>query len=220
MEFYLDTANVEIVKKLNRTFPLSGVTTNPSLIAKEGRPLFNILEDLQTIFDNKGKLFAQVIGRHAEQMIEEALTLHERFPSLVIKIPVIAEGLLAIKKLTELGIPTLGTAVYGSVQGLFSALSGAKYVAPYVNRIDSQGGDGVAVVSELQRLLELHSPTSKVLAASFRTPRQVLNCLLAGCENVTVSQDIALQFLSDPAVFSALDQFEADWNKTFGRKTL
>ncbi|MBN6063631.1 fructose-6-phosphate aldolase [Aggregatibacter actinomycetemcomitans] len=220
MEFYLDTANVEIVRKLHRTFPLAGVTTNPSIVAKEGCPLFDVLDELQAIFGDKGQLFAQVIGRNAEQMVEEALTLRERIPSLVVKIPVIPEGLAAIRKLTELGVPTLGTAVYGSAQGLFSALAGAKYVAPYVNRIDSQGGDGVAVVSELQTLLDLHAPQSMVLAASFRTPRQVLDCLLAGCQSVTVGPDIALQFLSDPAVFAALDKFDSDWQSAFGRKTL
>ncbi|WP_109077182.1 fructose-6-phosphate aldolase [Aggregatibacter kilianii] len=220
MEFYLDTANVEIVRKLHRTLPLAGVTTNPSIVAKEGRPLFDVLTELQDIFGDKGQLFAQVIGRSTEEMVEDALKLRERIPSIVVKVPVIPEGIAAIAKLTELGVPTLGTAVYGSVQGLLSALAGAKYVAPYVNRIDSQGGDGIAVVAELQTLIDLHAPQSMVLAASFRTPRQVLDCLLAGCQSVTVGPDIAQQFLSDPAVFAALDKFELDWESAFGRKTL
>ncbi|HBO39024.1 MAG TPA: fructose-6-phosphate aldolase [Pasteurellaceae bacterium] len=220
MEFYLDTANVEIVKKLHRTLPLKGVTTNPSIVAKEKRPLFEVLDELQDIFGNEGQLFAQVVSRHADEMVDDALKLRERIPSLVVKIPVIPEGLAAIKTLTQLHVPTLGTAVYGAAQGLLSALAGAKYVAPYVNRIDSQGGDGIETVSELQSLLELHAPQSILLAASFRTPRQVLDCMLAGCKSVTVSPDVAQLFLADPAVFAALDKFDNDWEAAFGRKTL
>lgn len=220
MEFYLDTADVKIVKKLYRTFPLSGVTTNPSIIAKEKRPLFDVLAELQDLFGNDGQLFAQVMAREAEAMVEDALRLREKFPRLVVKIPVVPEGLAAIKTLTGQGVPTLGTAVYGSTQGLLSALCGAKYVAPYVNRIDAQGGSGSTVVAELQSLLELHAPQSMVLAASFRTPRQVLDCLLTGCNAVTVSPEIAELFLSDPAVFSTIDKFEQDWETSFSRKTL
>jgi len=115
-------------------------------------------------------------------MIKEAQALTKRFPSLVVKVPVTAQGLIAIKSLTALGITTLGTAVYGAGQGLLSALAGAKYVAPYVNRIDAQSGSGIDVVNELQTLLTLHAPSSMILAASFRTPRQALDCLLAGSE--------------------------------------
>ena len=219
MEFYLDTADVKIVKKMHRTFPLSGVTTNPSIVAKSARPLFDVLSELQEIFGEKGLLFAQVIARNGEEMVDEALKLREHIPSLVVKVPVISEGLYAIKKLTQLNVPTLGTAVYGAVQGLLSAAAGAKYVAPYVNRIDSQGGNGITVVSELQSLLTLHTPQSMVLAASFRTPRQVLDCLLTGCRGVTVSPDIAEAFIADPAVFAALDTFDADWEKAFGKTT-
>lgn len=220
MEFYLDTANVEIVKKLHRTLPLKGVTTNPSIIAKEKRPLFEVLDELQDIFGNEGQLFAQVVSRNADEMVDDALKLRERIPSLVVKIPVIPEGLAAIKTLTRLDVPTLGTTIYGAAQGLLSALAGAKYVAPYVNRIDSQGGDGIETVSELQSLLELHAPQSILLAASFRTPRQVLDCMLAGCKSVTVSPDVAQLFLADPTVFATLDKFDNDWEAAFGRKTL
>jgi fructose-6-phosphate aldolase 1 len=139
---------------------------------------------------------------------------------LVVKVPVTREGLAAIKKLKGMNIPTLGTAVYGAGQGLLSALAGAEYVAPYVNRLDAQGGDGIAVVKELQTLLNLHAPHSKVLAASFRTPRQAMDCLLAGCQSITLPVDVAEQLLDTPAVQAAVEKFDADWRQAFGTTSI
>lgn len=220
MEFYLDTADVNAVKRLLPILPIKGVTTNPSIIAKEKKPLFEVLAQLQDIIGPDGQLFAQVIANNTKDMVNEAIKLTKHFPSLVVKVPVTSEGLTTIKILTEQGIPTLGTAVYGAVQGLLSALAGAKYVAPYVNRIDAQSGSGIDVVNELQTLLTLHAPSSIVLAASFRTPRQVLDCLLAGCGSVTVPVDIAELFIADPAVDAAINKFECDWQQAFGSLTM
>ncbi|OBX09809.1 fructose-6-phosphate aldolase [Gallibacterium salpingitidis] len=217
MEFYLDTANTDIVKKLHHCLPLAGVTTNPSIIAKERKPLFQVLQQLQDILGDNTQLFAQVLSRDTNEMIDQALHLHETFPTLVIKIPVTLEGISAIKQLSAKNIPTLGTAVYGSGQGFLAALAGAKYIAPYVNRIDSQGGNGIQVANELQTLLTQHCPHSTVLAASFKTPRQVLETLMTGCGAITISPDLAQLFLSDPAVFSALDIFENDWSNAFNQ---
>ena len=153
-------------------------------------------------------------------MVDEALALREIIPDLVVKVPVTPEGLAAIKMLKTKGVPTLGTAVYGAAQGLLSALAGADYVAPYVNRVDAQGGDGIKTVTELQQLLILHAPGSKVLAASFKTPRQALDCLLAGCEAITLPLDVAEQFISAPAVTAAVAKFEQDWQNTFGSLSL
>lgn len=105
--------------------------------------------------------------------------------------------------------------MYSAAQGLLAALAGAKYVAPYVNRVDAQGGDGIRTVQELQALLEMHAPESMVLAASFKTPRQALDCLLAGCESITLPLDVAQQMLNTPAVESAIEKFEHDWNAAF-----
>lgn len=194
MEFYLDTADIAEVKRLARIFPLQGVTTNPSIVAKGGQPVWEVLPQLREALGGNGILFAQVMGRNAEQMVLEAKQLAERNSGLVVKISVTQEGLAAIKQLKTLGIPTLGTAVYSAAQGLLAALAGADYVAPYVNRIDAQGGDGIKTVQELQSLLEMHAPHAKVLAASFKTPRQALDCLLAGCEAITLPLDVAQQF--------------------------
>ncbi|CAM3636409.1 fructose-6-phosphate aldolase [Rahnella bruchi] len=220
MELYLDTADVTAVKRLSRILPLQGVTTNPSIVAKEGKPLWEVLPALRDALGGNGKLFAQVMASDTEQMVAEALLLTQRVPGLVVKIPVTSEGLAAIKKLKVMNIPTLGTAVYGAGQGLLSALAGAEYVAPYVNRLDAQGGDGIAMVKALQTLLNLHAPQSKVLAASFRTPRQAMDCLLAGCQSITLPVDVAEQLLDTPAVQAAVEKFDADWRQAFGTTSI
>jgi fructose-6-phosphate aldolase 1 len=220
MELYLDTADINAVKRLARVLPLKGVTTNPSIVAASRTSLWEVLPALRDIIGGEGKLFAQVMASTAEQMVEEAVMLHQRVPGLVVKVPVTGEGLAAIKILRDLAIPTLGTAVYGATQGLLSALAGAEYVAPYVNRVDAQGGNGIATVQELQHLLELHAPQAKVLAASFKTPRQALECLLAGCEAITLPVDVAEQFISAPAVQAAVEKFENDWHGAFGTLSL
>lgn len=220
MELYLDTANVADVERLARIFPIAGVTTNPSIIAASGEPLWEVLPRLQNVIGPQGILFAQTMSRDAEGMVAEARRLREAVPTIVVKIPVTAEGLVAIKALKKEDITTLGTAVYSASQGLLAALAGAKYIAPYVNRVDAQGGDGIRTVQELQSLLEMHAPESSVLAASFKTPRQALDCLLAGCEAITLPTDVAQQMLNTPAVESAIDKFEQDWKNAFGSLNL
>lgn len=219
MELYLDTADVDAIKRLAAILPIKGVTTNPSIVAKSGKPIFELLTELQDLLGADKVLFAQVLSSDAKAMIKEAEQLRKVVPNIVTKIPVNAEGLKAIKALSEQGIATLGTAVYGAGQGFLAALAGAKYIAPYVNRIDAQGGNSKDTVQELQKLLDLHCPESIVLAASFRTPRQALDCLLAGCQGVTFPVDVAELFISDPAVDAAIAKFDQDWCKAFGALT-
>ncbi|EKA6604726.1 fructose-6-phosphate aldolase [Salmonella enterica] len=220
MELYLDTANVAEVERLARIFPIAGVTTNPSIVAASKESVWDVLPRLQNAIGEEGTLFAQTMSRDAKGMVEEAKRLNNAIPGIVVKIPVTAEGLAAIKLLKKEGIVTLGTAVYSASQGLLAALAGAKYVAPYVNRVDAQGGDGIRIVQELQTLLERHAPDSMVLAASFKTPRQALDCLLAGCQAITLPLDVAQQMLNTPAVESAIEKFEQDWKNAFGHLNL
>ncbi|OCG24488.1 MULTISPECIES: fructose-6-phosphate aldolase [unclassified Gilliamella] len=219
MELYLDTADVTAIKRLAKVLPINGVTTNPSIVAKAGKSIFSLLAELQDVLGADKLLFAQVLSSNAEEMIKEAHQLRKAVPSIVTKIPVNAQGLMAIKELTLQGIPTLGTAVYGAGQGFLAALAGAKYIAPYVNRIDAQGGSSKDTVQELQKLLDLHCPQSMVLAASFRTPRQALDCMLAGCQSITLPIDVAELFISDPAVDAAITKFDDDWCSAFGALT-
>ncbi|MGN9523728.1 MULTISPECIES: fructose-6-phosphate aldolase [Citrobacter] len=220
MELYLDTSDVDAVKALARIFPLAGVTTNPSIVAAGNQTLEVLLPQLQEAMGGQGRLFAQVMATTAEGMVSDARKLRAIIADIVVKVPVTAEGLAAIKLLKEEGIPTLGTAVYGAAQGLLAALAGAEYVAPYVNRVDAQGGDGIQTVTDLQTLLKMHAPHAKVLAASFKTPRQALDCLLAGCESITLPLDVAQQMISSPAVDAAVAKFEHDWQSTFGRTSI
>lgn len=216
MELYLDTADVAAVKRLSRVLPLQGVTTNPSIVARAGITLWEVLPALQDALGGEGKLFAQVIASQADEMVKEAQLLTARVPGLVVKVPGTPEGLAAVKQLNTMGIPTLGTAIYSATQGLLVALAGAEYVAPYVNRLDAQGGSGIQMVQDLQQLLTLHVPGAKVLAASFRTPHQAISCLLAGCEAITLPIDVVEQILVTPAVTAAIDGFEKDWQSVFG----
>ena len=217
MELYLDTSDVVAVTALSRIFPLAGVTTNPSIIAAGKKPLEVVLPQLHEAMGGQGRLFAQVMATTAEGMVNDARKLRSIIADIVVKVPVTAEGLAAIKMLKAEGIPTLGTAVYGAAQGL---LSGAEYVAPYVNRIDAQGGSGIQTVTDLHQLLKMHAPQAKVLAASFKTPRQALDCLLAGCESITLPLDVAQQMISYPAVDAAVAKFEQDWLGAFGRTSI
>ncbi|EMF0717826.1 fructose-6-phosphate aldolase [Citrobacter freundii] len=220
MELYLDTSDVDAVKALARVFPLAGVTTNPSIVAAGKKSLEVLLPQLQEAMGGRGRLFAQVMATTAEGMVSDARKLRAIIPDIVVKVPVTTEGLAAIKLLKEEGIPTLGTAVYSATQGLLAALAGAEYIAPYVNRLDAQGGDGIQTVIDLQSLLKMHAPHAKVLAASFKTPRQALDCLLAGCEAITLPLDVAQQMMTSPAVDAAVAKFEHDWQGAFGRTSL
>ena len=216
MEFYLDSADLNAIERLARFMPIQGVTTNPSIIAKGGKPLAQALPALRSLIGPDKILFAQVMADKAEDMVKEAEQLQTLDHQLVVKVPVSAEGLLAIQQLKTRNITTLGTAVYSPMQALLAALAGASYVAPYVNRIDAQGGSGIKCVQELQQLLTLHAPHCQILAASFKTPRQVLDCLLAGCTSITLPIDVAEQLIRSPAVDAAITQFNQDWHQAFG----
>lgn len=219
MELYLDTSDVVAVKALSRIFPLAGVTTNPSIIAA-GKTAGGCASATSRSDGRSGASVCRVMATTAEGMVNDARKLRSIIADIVVKVPVTAEGLAAIKMLKAEGIPTLGTAVYGAAQGLLSALAGAEYVAPYVNRIDAQGGSGIQTVTDLHQLLKMHAPQAKVLAASFKTPRQALDCLLAGCESITLPLDVAQQMISYPAVDAAVAKFEQDWQGAFGRTSI
>ncbi len=216
MEFYLDSADLNAIERLARFMPIHGVTTNPSIIAKGGKPLAQALPALRSIIGSDKILFAQVMSEKAEDMVKEAEHLQTLDEKLVVKVPVTPEGLLAIQQLKTRNTLTLGTAVYSPMQAFMAALAGASYVAPYVNRIDAQGGSGIKCVQELQQLLNLHAPQCQILAASFKPPRQVLDCLLAGCTSVTLPIDVAEQLVRSPAVDAAITQFNQDWQQAFG----
>jgi fructose-6-phosphate aldolase 1 len=216
MELFLDTADLRTIEELWPLFPFAGVTTNPNIVARSKTPIREALPTIRAIVGPKAKIFAQVLARERNAMIDEALAFRELDHDLVVKIPALGWGPSAIRNLSERGIPTLGTAVFAPMQGFLAAQAGARYVAPYVASVDNTGGDGLVLVRNLQALLDLHCPSCSILAASFRTPVQVMDCLLAGAKAVTISPDTARQMLVSPAAEAAIGKFEEEWRKAFG----
>lgn len=220
MKFLLDTANVDDVKRISAMVPVWGVTTNPGIVAASGKSVFDVLPALRDAMGGKGVLLAQVIAPTVEGMLEDAHKLTSRVENLIVKVPSTPNGLIAIKELSKQGITTLGTSIYGAAQGFMAALAGAKYLSPYVSRIDAQGGNGPEVVKELQTLISLHKPEVEIVNASFKSPRQALECMLIGSAGITLAPSIFDLFVSDPAVLAAIKDFGDKWHKAFNRDTL
>ena len=221
MEYILDTANIEDIKHCNEFYPLTGVTTNPSIIAKEKRDFWAIIKDIRDIIGPDKILFAQTVQKTAEKIVEEAKLLNEKSGgNFGVKIPIDEEGLKATMELKKIGIKVLMTAIFTPAQALIAAKAGADYVAPYVNRLDNIIGDGTEVVAEIAEQFAIHGLPCKVLAASFKNAEQVHRCAVAGCQCVTVSADILKAVISHPMTDAAIAGFDKDWKGVYGDKTI
>jgi len=218
IELYLDTVDVEQVTRFNACLPIKGVTTNPSILAKSGRGLNQVLPELARIIGTSARFHAQVVSQTVEGMVEEAKHIHALTYDMVVKVPATEVGLAAIKKMKAENILVLATAIYSAHQGFLAALCGADYLAPYVNRIDVMGADGVGVVADLQLLLDQHRLDSKILPASFKNTQQVMDVLKLGVGSITLPVDVAAQMFAHPAVQPAVDHFIHDWQGVFGSK--
>jgi len=218
IELYIDSADAKQVARFNDCLPLTGVTTNPTILAKAGRGVNQVLMELTEVLGTKARYHVQVVGLTDTEMLEEARMLHALPYDLVVKIPATETGLTAIRKLKVENIPVLATAIYSVQQGFMAALCGADYLAPYVNRIDSMGADAIAVVADLQLLLEQNQLKSKILAASFKSTQQALEIMKLGIGAITLPVDVVEQMLFHPAVQPAVDQFSRDWQAVFGNK--
>ena len=221
MVYILDTANIEDIKHCNEFYPLSGVTTNPSIIAKEKRDFWAIIKDIRNIIGPDKILFVQTVQKTADKIVEEAKLLNEKSGgNFGVKIPIGEEGLKATMALNKLGIKVLMTAIFTPAQALIAAKAGADYVAPYVNRLDNIIGDGTEVVAQIVEEFAIHNLPCKVLAASFKNAEQVHRCAMAGCQCVTVSADILKSVISHPMTDSAIAGFDKDWKGVYGEKTI
>lgn len=221
MEYILDTANIADIKHCNEFYPLTGVTTNPSIIAKEKRDFWAIIKDIRDIIGPDKILFAQTVQKTADKIVEEAKLLNEKSGGeFGVKIPIDEEGLKATMELKKLGIKVLMTAIFTPAQALIAAKAGADYVAPYVNRLDNIIGDGCEVVAEIVEQFAIHGMTCKVLAASFKNAEQVHRCAAAGCQCVTVSADILKAVISHPMTDAAIAGFDKDWKGVYADKTI
>lgn len=216
IELYLDTADTEQITRLNACLPLRGITTNPSILAQSGIGLNQVLQEVSAIIGSDVRFHAQVISQTVAEIVEEAKQLNDLPYDIVVKVPVTETGLAAIRQIKAEGIKVLATAIYNVQQGFLAALCGADYLAPYVNRIEAMGVDGIGIVADLQLLLDRYGLECKILAASFKNTRQALEVMKLGIGAITLPADIAEQMLVDPAVQPAVDQFTHDWKDVFG----
>ena len=221
MIYILDTANVAAIKHCNEFYPLSGVTTNPSIIAKAKTAFWPLVEEIRAIIGPKKMLHIQTVQKKAENIVAEAKQMKERIGGeLYVKIPIGEEGLKATMQLKKLGIGVTMTAIFTPTQALMAAMAGADFVAPYVNRLDNIIGDGCEVVAEIVNQLENYGSSCKVLAASFKNAEQVHKCASFGCHSVTVTEDIMKMLISHPMTDAAIAGFDKDWQGVYGEKTI
>ncbi|MFT6984943.1 MAG: fructose-6-phosphate aldolase 1 [Psychromonas sp.] len=218
IELYLDTADIEQVARFNQCLPLRGVTTNPSILARSATGLSRLLPALASELGPAARFYAQVVSTTAQGMVEEAKQINQLPYDMVVKVPATETGLAAIKQIKKEGILVLATAIYSAQQGFLAALCGADYLAPYVNRIDAMGADGVGVVADLQHLINQHGLASKILAASFKNTQQAMDVMKLGIAAITLPVDVAQQMFAHPAVQPAVDQFSKDWHEAFADK--
>ena len=215
IELYLDTVDAIQVDRLNSCLPIKGVTTNPSILANADTGVTLALSELAEIIEEP-RFHVQVVTQTVDDMVAEAIEIDKLPFDMVVKVPAMEMGLAVIKKIKKRGLQVLATAIYSSQQGFMAALSGADYLAPYVNRIDAMGGCGVSVVADLQQLLAINELNCKVLPASFKNALQAIDVMKLGVGAITLPVDVAMQMISHPAAQPAVEQFTQDWRDTFG----
>ncbi len=211
MKLFLDTANLAEIKEATALGVIEGVTTNPSLVAKEGRQMQTVIKEIATI--NKGPISAEVISVQAGQMVAEGKQLAALADNVVIKIPMTLEGLKATAELSSLGIKTNVTLVFSVNQALLAARAGATYVSPFVGRLDDIDSDGIALVAQIVELFALHDLPTQVIAASIRHPLHVSQAALVGAHIATVPYKVLLDIAKHPLTQSGLEKFLADWEQ-------
>jgi transaldolase len=209
MKLFIDTANVQHIKEINEWGVICGVTTNPSLIAKEGRDFAEVVREITTLVD--GPISAEVIDTKAEGMLTEARELVKIHKNIVIKIPMTAEGLKATKKLTAEGIKTNVTLVFSAVQALLAARAGATYVSPFLGRLDDIGMDGMNLIEEITDIFDTHGIETEIIAASIRHPIHVIQAARLGAHIATVPYATFVQMLKHPLTDSGIEKFLKDW---------
>lgn len=221
MKYFIDTANLAEIKHCNEFYPLAGVTTNPTLVAKEKSDFWTLIKEIRNIIGPDKILHVQTVQTTAEKMVEEAKRIKETVGGeFCVKIPIGEEGLKATMMLKELGIGVTMTAIFTPAQALIAAKAGASFVAPYVNRLDNMIGDGVRVVEDIVQQFELYGLDCQVLAASFKNCEQIHKCALVGCHTVTIAADLFKSVLAHPMTDAAVAGFEKDWKAMYGDKTI
>ena len=211
MEIFLDTANIESIKKYNDMGILDGVTTNPTLLSKEQDSPEEIMKTIVGMMN--GPVSLEVIGKESGQMIQEAHFLSKYGQNVVVKIPMIPEGLKALKTLSTQGIATNVTLVFSANQALLAAKAGAKYVSPFIGRLDDIGHNGMAIVKSIVTIFRNYQIKTQVLVASIRHPDHVVQAAEIGADVVTLPPDILGKMMKHPLTDKGLEAFLSDWQK-------
>lgn len=219
MQLFIDDANVEKIKEIWQTYPCDGVTTNPTILARSGRAPYDVLKEIRAIIGDGAMLHAQVLSSDADDMCREGRKIAETLgkKTTYVKIPAVPEGLKAIRTLKAEGYNVTATTVYTPMQAYLAAKAGADYVAPYVNRIDNLGADGIETVKKMQNILENNGMEAKILGASFKNSQQVMALCEYGVGACTVASDIIEGFMKNASVSAALADFVRDFEALCGK---
>lgn len=217
MRFFIDTADVNEIKEANEMGVICGVTTNPSLIAKEGRDFKQVIKEITDIVDGpiSGEVKATTVD--AEGMIKEGREIAAIHKNMVVKIPMTAEGLKAVKVLSAEGIKTNVTLVFSANQALLAANAGATYVSPFLGRLDDINTPGIDLIQAIADIFMVHNIETEIIAASVRNPIHVQDCALAGADIATVPYKVIMQMLKHPLTDEGIRKFQADYEKVFGK---
>ena len=212
MQLFLDSTDVAVLRDLATTGLVDGVTTNPSLIAKSGRNMLEVIKEICDLIP--GPISAEVASTKADGMLAEGRKLAAIAPNVVVKVPLTREGLVATRQFAHEGIATNVTLCFSAAQALLAAKAGATYVSPFIGRLDDHGADGMDLISEIRAIYDNYSFDTEILAASIRTPAHVTAAALAGADCATIPPDVFQALFKHPLTERGLDQFMADWAKT------
>lgn len=211
MKFFIDTADVGEIKLAIERGWVDGVTTNPSLIAKSGRPFVDVIKEICKL--TSGPVSAEVISLKSEEMIKEGKELAKIASNVVIKVPMCEEGMIAVKTFTSLGIKTNVTLVFSVVQALLAAKAGATMVSPFVGRLDDVGTDGMSLIADIVQMYQNYDFKSEVLVASVRSPMHIQQAALIGADIATIPYKVMQQMTGHPLTTNGINMFLSDWNK-------
>ena len=216
MKLFLDTANIEEIKKANDMGVIYGVTTNPSLIAKEGRDYAQVLKEIAAIIDGPISGEVKATTMDAKGMVEEGRVIAALHPNMVVKIPMTMEGLKAVKVLCSEGIKVNVTLIFSVNQALLAARAGAAFVSPFLGRLDDINTRGIDLVKEIVKVFSIHNIPTEIIAASVRNTMHVADCAVAGVDIATVPYNIIEQMIKHPLTDSGIEKFAADYKAAFG----
>ncbi len=216
MKFFIDTANVDYIREANDMGIICGVTTNPSLIAKEGRVFEEVIAEIASIVDGPISGEVKATTTDAPTMIEEGIAISKIHPNMVVKIPMTAEGLKATKALSAMGIKTNVTLVFTAAQALLAARAGATYVSPFIGRLDDISMPGYDLIQSIAEIFQVHDIETKIIAASIRNPIHVIDCATAGADIATVPYNVLMQMVNHPLTTQGIEKFKKDYIAVFG----